>query len=385
MCGVKNKLLLPEFLELITKYDIFICLESKLDDFDILNLPPGYSYFTKNRKKFQRKSGGILFIYKTSLKQDINFQITESEFVLWVKLNFQTKYFDSLLIGCVYVPPEGSRYTSPDAFIDIENEMLSLKNNNTCCALFGDFNARCSNLLDYDEPDDDLLGVLNYDSNTELTNEFYDFNKLCLYNIPLQRNSMDNGRVNDYGKKLIEICKNNNLYIVNGRVGIDKNVGKTTSKESSIVDYFLASSDLFPLICEFEVLDFDPLISDIHCRLHASIRIKDDLHNKGHQTNTVIKPIRWNADKKQQFVDKVENKLPVIELCNQLDTINNANELNDFVLNLNSIFVDSAESVFGTRKIYEKSKDFKINQPWFSKKCHEKRKDFHKAKKKHSI
>jgi hypothetical protein len=37
--------------EVIVSHDIIIFVETKLDDLDILNVPNGYSYITKNRKK----------------------------------------------------------------------------------------------------------------------------------------------------------------------------------------------------------------------------------------------------------------------------------------------------------------------------------------------
>ena len=99
-----------------------------------------------------------------------------------------------------------------------------------------------------------------------------------LYNVSLQRSSEDKGRINVYGNKLLQLCKNNCLYIANGRIGNDKNMGKVTSKETSLVDYLIVSGDLFPYITEFEVIDFDSLFSDIHCRLqfNLSAMLHDD-------------------------------------------------------------------------------------------------------------
>jgi hypothetical protein len=54
--NIKSKLLCPEFHELITLYDIVICIESKLDDLDVLTLPLGYSYFSKIKKKLETKN-----------------------------------------------------------------------------------------------------------------------------------------------------------------------------------------------------------------------------------------------------------------------------------------------------------------------------------------
>ena len=109
------------------------------------------------------------------------------------------------------------------------------------------------------------------------------------------------------------MCKNNNIFIVNGRIRSDL-YGKPTCKESSLIDYFIVASDLFPLISDFEVLDFDPLCSDIHCRLHVSIDYKSNLHNNNQRANRIVKPVRWNGDKSQQFIDNIRDRLSVNEL-----------------------------------------------------------------------
>jgi hypothetical protein len=47
-----------------------------------------------------------------------------------------------LLLGCVYIPPENSLYSSINAFLDIENELVNLIEKDMKCALIGDFNAK---------------------------------------------------------------------------------------------------------------------------------------------------------------------------------------------------------------------------------------------------
>lgn len=54
--------------------------------------------------------------------------------------------------------------------------------------------------------------------------------------------------VNNYGYKLIEFCKNNDMYIVNGCMYNDKNIGRLICKNSSIVDYVLVSIYIFEFI-----------------------------------------------------------------------------------------------------------------------------------------
>ena len=58
-------------------------------------------------------------------------------------------------------------------------------------------------------------------------------------------------------------CKNNNIFILNGRFLSDK-VGKPTSRNPSVVDYVLGSENVFHKIADFEIMLFSNLFSDIH-------------------------------------------------------------------------------------------------------------------------
>ncbi len=49
-------------------------------------------------------------------------------------------------------------------------------------------------------------------------------------NLSVERTSTDTG-TNSFGYDLIEFCKCNNLYILNGRAGHDKHIGRKTCKE----------------------------------------------------------------------------------------------------------------------------------------------------------
>lgn len=87
VCGLKSKLRFEEFHDIIKCYDIFICIETKIDKFDIFKLPDGYSEFTKCRKHFKKISGGITVIFKNVFKKCLNFIETDSDFVLWFRIN----------------------------------------------------------------------------------------------------------------------------------------------------------------------------------------------------------------------------------------------------------------------------------------------------------
>ena len=53
---------------------------------------------------------------------------------------------------------------------------------------------------------------------------------------------------NNYGNILSDFCKYNNTYILNGRVGEDRHVGKFTCKHSSVVDYYIGTSSILGLV-----------------------------------------------------------------------------------------------------------------------------------------
>jgi hypothetical protein len=74
---------------------------------------------------------------------------------------------------------------------------------------------------------------------------------------------MDN-RKNNFGNRLLELCRCNNIFICNGRIGDDKGIGKFTSKNVSVVDYAICSPLLFKIIDNFSELEISKLFSDIH-------------------------------------------------------------------------------------------------------------------------
>ena len=71
VCGIKSKLLNPDFEQLIKKNDILFFVEIKTVEFDHLDLPDKF-FFAKHRKRVNRKSGGIVIIIKKYLSKNMN-------------------------------------------------------------------------------------------------------------------------------------------------------------------------------------------------------------------------------------------------------------------------------------------------------------------------
>ena len=73
---------------------------------------------------------------------------------------------------------------------------------------------------------------------------------------------------------LLNVCSNNYLYVMNGRVGSDCNIGKATCKDSkSVIDYVIVSPEILCDYTEFNIVYFDCLFSDIHCAIKTQISL----------------------------------------------------------------------------------------------------------------
>ena len=234
-CGINKRLQYPEFCELLYDHDIICLQETKTDDLDTINLP-GFIFHMKNRQKYGKKSGGIILAYKEKLNNHLELLETDSKYTFWFKLSSVfSKIDEDVVFGIVYIPPENSVYHQPDTFDQVENEIRSFSQNFKYICLLGDFNGRTA-----DEPD--YFEIETHEHEQDFS-EFMQDNLNCLetLNIDRKRKSMDTVK-NRSGQKLLELCKGNDLFIVNGRIGDDKHEsGKLTCKNTSVIDYCICT------------------------------------------------------------------------------------------------------------------------------------------------
>lgn len=103
----------------------------------------------------------------------------------------------------------------------------------------------------------------------------------------------------------------------------------------------MLSADMFKIISNFEIDDFNPLFSDVHCMLDFTLSAitmegKTDPTQYNPRQNTKIK---WNNDRKDSFIAYIENEDDALKTIS--DTINNlmdkeqelitSSEVNDIV------------------------------------------------------
>ena len=81
--------------------------------------------------------------------------------------------------------------------------------------------------------------------------------------------------------------------VANSRIGSDLGVGKKTCKDCSVVDYLIVSSHLFQVISDFNILDFNPITSDVHNIIHFSLKSFDNVTVKPQVDNSSSPLISW--------------------------------------------------------------------------------------------
>ena len=156
VCNLKSKicLVIPEFQQLVEKFDLFGCCETKLDNLDTINLS-NFKCICSNRVTTRNKSGGVcLFVsdlftkhYKVIICSehcgDCKTLCSSTNDMLWCIIG-------DVLFEIMYIPPESSDYYDVDIFAKISLNILelgSLHNVHSVC-LLGDFNARTNTLQD---------------------------------------------------------------------------------------------------------------------------------------------------------------------------------------------------------------------------------------------
>ena len=386
MCRLVSRLKCPEFIDLIHEYEIIGIQESKTDDTDQIDIP-SYTVFSHNRASISRfRSGGITLIIKDELLPFIKVDQTRNSKLILL-FNISRHLFnleEDVKCGVVYVPPYGSKYMAEDPYLEIQSELLRYSADSKYMLLFGDFNSRTGTLPDYLKFDENIceMNYLNclHNENSEM------FSYLDLHNISTARKSADNN-VNTYGRHLIELCKNNNLFIMNGRIGYDKNQPKVTCKDKSTVDYFLSSVYCFGFVHYFRIHEHSELYSDVHCPLSLTLSV--DCQTKSKQ-NENEKPLfsetnvrNWDSRKAEKYLENFDI-LSVAEIETSLDQLSSnghisIDNVNDIVTCIGNLFKTCSKDTFGEKKtVFPKFKD-KI-KPWFNLDCRNARNLYHRCR-----
>ena len=161
---------------------------------------------------------------------------------------------EKVTIDKIYVPPAQSRFYNDDEILVLENEIMSLCSNHKYVFITGDIIARTTRLRDFTMLDPFVVDMFDIDDDIA---SFFDKTTILEdLGIPFHRVSHDN-KTNNSGYWLTNLCKNNNIFIVNGRSGKDEGVNAATFRDKSVIDYTLCTVDSLKILNDFEIIELD--------------------------------------------------------------------------------------------------------------------------------
>ncbi|CAG2221968.1 unnamed protein product [Mytilus edulis] len=205
-------------------------------------------------------------------------------------------------VGCVYLPPISSNYYKMyecDIFYELINCVEKYSTESSKVFLLGDMNARTAIGNDFIKHDS-LYGSIFDDFN-------HIFNYMSDNNLPVRRNP-DQG-TNEYGTKLLNLCRSTGLRIVNGRHkdGTANDFTFCGSRGMSVVDYLIVPFDYFHIVEQFIVSNFTSF-SD-HAPLHIRLQCKALSYTHEQQnlnvSSSTFDSFRWNDDLKEQCYESL--------------------------------------------------------------------------------
>ena len=231
-----------------------------------------------------------------------------------------------VFIAFCYLPPENSNfYTKNDVhlFQCLEENIGKYLDEGTVYVT-GDMNERCSDRCDFIE--NDLLNKYLMDNLQPLTDYDLDQN--------YSRNSMDTV-VNQFGRKLITLCKTTGFRIFNGRHNKDINGSFTFFGPNgmSMIDYLLVHHSQIDSILDFSSGKFNTLSDHAPiCFTFTIDRLSDDTptcdnHNAG---RAQARSVKWNEENTEVIYNLL---LEQIEHINSTVDVNieNADDMNTCV------------------------------------------------------
>ena len=190
---------------------------------------------------------------------------------------------------------------------------------------------------------------------------------------------------------LLDMCKSNNLLILNGRCGYDKSKGSLTFRNRSTIDYFVVSLECLQFVNNFVVTDLDPTYSDGHALISTSFVFHKPISfDKSIKKCNSTKP-KWHPEKKTEFLnnldkDKIKNLHQQLHIASANKASLSQDSLTEFCNEIANIFVHSESLTVGsddqlpTDISYNRQKHNK----WFGKECKSARNNYLKAKKIHN-
>ena len=353
------------FVNFVSKMHIISFVETWCDSgkphYDI----PGFVCIcNSNRikhKKARRNSGGVNLYVRNSLSKGVTKLSSNHKDIIWTKLdkNFFNLKKDTY-IGTVYFSPENSLNNVEDLNERFSKLLANIEHYSQLGDILiqGDFNAYTNTVPDFVMSDDTDLPKSN-DKQYIIDNQMY-------------RNNLDKKATNKSGKLLLELCKESSLRIMNGRTlgDLPGNYTCLTYNGCSVVDYSIASLDLFKSVGNFQVHDFTP-ISD-HCPISCSLFTcfkSSCINNCKSKLDPLPGKFIWNEEAINNYTKNIQS--PKVKQKINDFMISEQRDCETATTQLNTILYDTALSSAKFIKSRSKINNKKPRKPWFSESCHD--------------
>ena len=287
---------------------------------------------------------------------------------MWFKIEkgFLNSTKDILVCG-VYIPPCNSKYFDIELFEQLEQDVVHFSSTGSII-LMGDFNSRTGKYSD---------------TVSQEGNDIFDDDLSKSAFEPVQRNSFDNV-LNSHGKRLLDICKNLDLRIVNGRINGDT-LGRPTfhgRNGTSVIDYIICDQGTFLKISGF-VVKQPSYLSD-HSAIVAWLNLSSNLPASETQTltstNRLLRLPRqfcWDNDSYLKFRNTLRTEPIQILIRDYLNR--NSEDVNVSLDDAVNILTATSKNCLKI-KIKRSRKRIKktSNKKWFDHECRIKRHELRK-------
>ena len=351
-----NKFQDNDFCKNFTSYPI-VCLQEIRQSVKY----PGYKSFNNTRAK--ENDGGVCTLVRHEIFNGIKQHPCKISDVVVCKLKstFFNLETDIFIVNAYIKPANTSTVTDKKSGRDRLHEIdtyineLSAKG---CILLCGDFNSRIGREIDF---------ILNDNSGAD---SFIPLPEDYITQDISPRNTKDL-KTNSHKKPFLDMLINNRLHILNGRTLGDSQGELTCIKPngSSLVDYFIISSDHNKLVSHMKVKEFT-IYSD-HKPLELSLNFSVSNTNQ-------VEPLHKSFDKapqrykvtsssKDDFLESMEKNAQTA--CHILDTSYEKTHNGSYSLNddITKYLQDTASDSMELTKIKRQTNSYTNNQPWFGK------------------
>ena len=380
--GIINKLDDCDFVNFISDFDVLLFTEtwnSRLSKIDL----NGFKFFSCPRPKYnrsaKRNSGGLIIYYKEIYHRHIQLVSINNDGIVWLKLSRDFTGSEHDVYFCVcYIPPENSSVYSNVNSPMYNRDYFDVLNNDICrysekgiVFLTGDLNAR--------------TGLLHDQISDIKLNRFVDLPSTDESSLIIQSRKNHDLVVNQFGHKLLNLCKSNNMCIANGRLEEGKYTFNSLHKNkpiASTVDYVITPRQHLHVIQNMCVLDMNEF-SD-HNPIVFTMSYNYPNNPNTSDSSFSVNKLVWDREKKNTLLNSlVENKNLFDDVSVKIQS--GEYNINQCIEQFSSIIHDVSFPIFG--KSYTPNKSALANKKkneWFTHECRSAKNVFYEAKRQYN-